>query len=980
MPDRAVAFGPYRLDSRGGLTAGTRSVRLTPKALALLCALVDRAGQVITKDELFAAVWADTTVGDAALVTCIQEIRKALRDDARQPRYVETLHRRGYRFIGKLAPPEHGPGPGAPIAADAEASILVGRDDELAQLHDALARARTGQRHIVFVTGEPGIGKTSLVRAFVAQATGHGEALVAWGQAAEHYGAAEPYLPLLDALARVGRGPSGAQIVRALDQHAPTWLAQMPTLITPAQLHDLRRRTAGVTRDRMLRELTDALEAASQLAPIVLWLDDLHWADVSTVDWLGTFARRPESARFMLVATYRPTEVLARAHPLHGLSAELRRHRHCREIALPTLNRAAVGSYLSARLAPGAARAPEGTEPLSRLGEEVHRRTEGNPLFMVAVVDDLVDRGVLTRVEGRWVLPPTLAELDLGIPADVQRLIARQLERLDAGDVGLLEVASAVGAEFSAAVVAAAMSLRTDEAETACLALVRRQQIIHAAGAEEWPDGTVASRYGFQHALYREALYARVPAGRRVDLHRRVGRHLRQGYGERADEIAGELAMHFERGRDVEQAVRYLSTAGRVASHRGAAREAEAYFGRALALIGALPPSRARAEQEADVRLALCVPLIALHGYGSEAVEAEAGRAKTLCDELGDARRGFAANRVVWNASLMRHPVPQTLAHARALMDLARAIDDPLRLALAHRALGTSLKLAGELREAADLLEQGIVLADRVADDEFVASGEHPGMICRAFAGWVQGLMGCLDVAARLADDAIQHARHRRHLHNLAFALVSSGLVYLFLRDAATARQVGGEVITLAREYRLPQWLGFGHEIEGWARFRQGERAEGLRLQEEGLRHLLATGARTHTGRMYVNLAESYLVMGQTEPARAHLSDAQAHRERHGEHYYAAEMCRVEARLLQQEGAAPEEVERGMQSALGIARGQGAGLLELRAAADLARLWSGCGERDAAREILARSLAPFSAARAWPDVAEALALGEELAS
>jgi DNA-binding winged helix-turn-helix (wHTH) protein/tetratricopeptide (TPR) repeat protein len=976
MPERAVSFGPYRLDSRDGLTVGTRPVRLTPKALALLCFLAGRPGQVVTKAELFGAVWPDTTVGDAALVTCIQEIRKALRDDARRPRYIETLHRRGYRFIGKpAASPERGQGPGASLLTpEPDASTFVGREEELAHLHDLLTRARAGQRHIVFVTGEAGIGKTALVRTFMAQAAERGDVLVAWGQSAEHYGASEPYLPLLEALVRAGRGASGDRFVRALDQHAPTWLAQMPALVGPGRVRELRRRTAGVTSERMLRELTDALEAASDHAPIVLWLEDLHWADVSTIDWLASFARRPERARLVLVGTYRPAEVLGRAHPLHGLPDELRRYRQCLEIPLPPLSRSAVTRYLSMRFAPDA----EATEPLSRLAAEVHQRTEGSPLFMVGVVDDLVDRGVLTHVEGRWAVRPTVTPIELGIPKDLQRLIERQLDRLDPMEARVLEVASVVGADFSAAAVAAAAGAPEGDVETLCHAIARRQQIIHAAGAEEWADGTVASRFGFQHALYREALYARLPAGRCVDLHRRVGDRLAQAYGDRADEIAGELAMHFERGLDVYRAVCSLHTAGRVAGHRGAAHEAEAYFTRALALIGAAPPSRSWAEVEADVHLALCVPLIALHGYGSPAVEAGARRAKALCDELGDPRRRFAANRVVWNASLMRHPVPQTLEHARELMDRARTIDDPPRLALAHRALGTSLKLAGELREADDLLARGVALADRASDDDFVAYGEHPGTICRAFAGWTQALMGCFDAAARLADDAIEHARHRRHPHNLAFALVSSGLVYLFLRGAARAHDIAIEVIALAREYRLPQWLSFGKEIKGWAVFHLGDRAEGIRLQEEGLRDLLATGARTHTSRMFANLAESYLLVGQLDAARAHLSAAHAHRERHGEHYYAAELFRLQARLLALEGAAPEEVEKCLRDAMEIARTQEASLLELRAATWLARLRSERGEREAARDVLSGIDRRLSATRPWPDVTDAEALVCEL--
>jgi DNA-binding winged helix-turn-helix (wHTH) protein/tetratricopeptide (TPR) repeat protein len=912
---QAVSFGPYRLD-RSGLFAGSRHVRLTPKSLALLAFLAERPGQLVTKEELFRAVWPDTAVSDAALVTCIQEIRRVLRDDARRPRYVETLHRRGYRFVGAAVP--------VPVpAAAADATILVGRERELAALHDALAQARAGQRRVVFMTGEPGIGKTSLVRAFVAEAGARGDVLVAWGQSAEHYGASEPYLPVLDALARAGRGPARERLVRVLDQHAPTWLAQMPALAGPGRIRELRRRTAGVTRDRMLRELTDALEAASEHAPIVLWLEDLHWADVSTIDWLASFARRPERARVLVVATYRPADVLDRAHPLRGLQDELRRHGQCAELALPPLGPTAVAEYLAKRFAAEAT--------LAGIAEEVHRHTEGSPLFMVSVVDDLVARGVLVRTGDRWTVEDRGAAVELGIPASVQRLIERQLDRLDAPDQRLLEVASVVGAEFSAAAVACGAELPAPEVEARCHEIARRQHFIHAAGAEEWPDGTVASRFGFQHALYREALHARLPAGRRVELHRRIGDRLAQAHGERAAEIAGELAMHFERGRDAERAVRFLDVAGRVASRRGAAREAEAYFSRALGLIAAMPASRSASELEADVRLALCVPLIALHGYGSSAVEACAGRAKALCDEVDDPRRRFAANRAVWNASLMRHPVPQTLGFARELMSLAQSIDDPPRLALAHRALGTSLKLAGDLPAAADLLAQGAKLADAVADDDFVAYGEHPGSVCRAFAGWAKALMGCVDEAARLAEEAIEHARQRRNPFNLAFALVSSGLVHVFLRVPPRAREIGLEAMAVAREYRLPQWLGFGQEITGWAAFHLGDREDGLRLMEAGLRDVLATGARTHTSRMYANLAESCLALGRTEEARAHVTAGLAHRERHGEHYYAVELLRLRAAVLAAEGAPPEEIARCLAEARDTARAQHAALLEQRA-------------------------------------------------
>ena len=534
----------------------------------------------------------------------------------------------------------------------------------------------------MFVSGEPGIGKTSLVKTFVTAAGAQADVHVTWGQSAEHYGAAEPYLPLLEALTRACRGPSAERFTAALDRHAPTWLAQLPSLLRAGARREAARHSGVVTRERMLRELSDALEAAAETAPIVLWLEDLHWSDVSTIDWLAAFARRPERARVLLIATYRPAEALAPGHPLRAMQDELRRQGGCREIALTPLSRAAVAEYLALRLGtPGHA-----SEVLVRLADEVHQHTDGTPLFVVGVLDDLVNRGVLAQRDDRWAIDDRSAPVALGIPPDLRRLIDRQLDRLERGEARALEVASGVGAEFSAATVAAGAGLPEGEVETTLHELARRQQLIHAMGAEEWPDGTVASRFSFHHALYREALYERLPAGRRVEIHRRVGSRLEQAFGERAGEIAGELAMHFERGRVMPRAIHHLLAAGRSAGHRGAAREAAGYFTRALDLIGASPQDRARDTAEAQVRLALCVPLIAMHGYGSAAVEACATRAQALYDELGDARGRFAAHRVVWNASLMRHPVPRTLAHARELMTLARAAGDPTALALAHRA------------------------------------------------------------------------------------------------------------------------------------------------------------------------------------------------------------------------------------------------------------------------------------------------------
>lgn len=226
-------------------------------------------------------------------------------------------------------------------------------------------------------------------------------------------------------------------------------------------------------------------------------------------------------------------------------------------------------------------------------------------------------------------------------------------------------------------------------------------------------------------------------------------------------------------------------------------------------------------------------------------------------------------------------------------------------------------------------------------------------MVCRVFGAWAKSLMGLPDQAARLADSGVEHARRRDDPHGLAFALVTVGLVYLFQRDVVRADRVAAEVLALSQEHKLPQWVAFGQEIKGWVTCRLGDPAAGIELMERALGRLHATGAVTHSSRMLANLAESYLAAGKPELARLRLDAALTHRANHGEHYYAPELYRLQALVLEKEGAAFETIEASLIEALDIARQQEAGLLALRAAKTLAEHWSVQGKPEAARELLA---------------------------
>ena len=285
-----------------------------------------------------------------------------------------------------LAPP---PAPRAPVAPlPAPPPRLVGRAAELAQLHACFAQARQGARQIVFVTGEAGMGKTTLVDAFVAEVAAAQTAWIGRGQCIDHSGAGEAYLPLLDALGRLGRGPAGAQLVACVRQYAPTWLGQLAAVVGEEARAAGGPPGPGVTPQRMLRELAEALEACTAAHPLLLVLEDLHWSDASTVEALALLARRREAARLLVLGTYRPVELILRQHPLKAGKQELQLHGHCAEVPLGYLPVAAVQAYLAQR-GPAAAATAE-------WAAWVHRRTEGQPLFMVHVVEELARGGRLT--------------------------------------------------------------------------------------------------------------------------------------------------------------------------------------------------------------------------------------------------------------------------------------------------------------------------------------------------------------------------------------------------------------------------------------------------------------------------------------------------------------------------------------------------------------------------------------------------------
>jgi DNA-binding winged helix-turn-helix (wHTH) protein/tetratricopeptide (TPR) repeat protein len=577
----------------------------------VLLYLLQRPGQLVTKTELLDACWSETAVSDTVLKVCIRQIREALKDDARSPKFIETSHRRGYRFVGKISntdelqAPERDRGHSEAIEYSVPSVEVVGRSTELERLIALFKRAQTGERQVVFVTGEAGIGKTALVDAFLKTLRSDPESgiHIAHGQCLEQYGAAEAYLPVLEAIARLSRETSDTNVVDLLFRIAPTWVAQIPTLMNASDVATLRREILGATRDRMVREMAETLEVLSRNKSCVLVLEDLHWSDYSTVDLVSALAVRGEAARLMLIGTYRPVDLILQKHPFKAVMQELQVHSRCELIPLEYLSELAITDYLSKRFAWN-----QFPDDLARV---IQHRTEGNPLFMVNLVDFFVAQGLITQEEGTWRLVSRLEDLEVGMPENIRQMITRQIERLSIEDQQILEAASLCGMRFSALAVASALGIDLIEVEDKCEELTRKSYLLKASGTGEFPDGTVSARYGFMHSLYLNTLQERIPAARASRLHLRIAEEGETIYRDRVGEIAAELAMHFEQGRDYQRAIKYLRLSADIDSRRYAGREAVENLEHALELVGRLPePERQAAritliEQRGMVRRAM---------------------------------------------------------------------------------------------------------------------------------------------------------------------------------------------------------------------------------------------------------------------------------------------------------------------------------------------------------------------------------------
>ena len=955
-------FPPFRLDAvNAQLWRGDQEIRLRRKTFDVLLYLVDHPGQLVTKAALLDAIWAEVSVGDSMPATCVAELRRALDDGARVPRFIETVHGRGYRFIAKLKTSASLAPQSVP---NSPRTIMVGRHDELAQLQSWYSRVLEGQREVIFVAGEAGIGKSTFVEAFLDSLAEQGAVRIARGQCVEQYGAGEPYMPVLEALSRQGQEPGGERLIELLNRFAPMWLAQMPALLTREERVRLLSETQGVTQQRMLREMTQALEALATETPLVLFLEDLQWSDFSTLELIASIARRKELARLLIIGTYRPVEILANDHPLRTMKQELEFHRHCEELRLKLLTKEDVVDYLAKRVA-GDASTRFGT-----LAPVIHDRTDGNPLFMVNMVDYLIVNAEPLAdselSEAKWAERLRAHQLDA--LRSIRHMIERNLERLKPEEQIVLEAASVAGTEFSSAAVAAALECPQNEVEACCTRLSRREQFVSEQGPTTWPDGTVATSFRFHHALYQEVLYDRLAAGQRFELHPRIAMREEAAYGDHAAEIATELAHHYNCANNRNKAIHYFRLAGDRSVGRAGFMEAEEHYRGALKLLIELPQVTERDRQELTLQISLGTVLLTSENWSHPETASVFARAEELAKRLGENSQLVSAllGLLISCTGSGRFRLAREVGER--MLRVADDSGDPDSLSVAHTFLGETLMEGAQYLDAQKHLELG---SRYCAESESGGLGGW-GLIAPALLSNALLVLGYPDRARMEAEKALFTVRSA-HFSKRGGTRLWLGFFFGMMRDVQGTVENAQAMKVLA--LKGPVWSGLADYYAGKALMLEDKWREAATYLRKAITFQDSVGLFGVLRFLKFDQVELLANQGSFEDAFVLVSEAINDQEL--PHLWSPSL-RQRADLLVQSKADISTIEEAYRAAIDCAREQKARYFELQATTHFAG-WLKSQQRSAeAQTLLGEVYNWFTEGFDTPALSEAKTLLDEL--
>jgi predicted ATPase/transcriptional regulator with XRE-family HTH domain len=898
-----------------------------------------------------------------------------------------------------------------------QGSVVVAREQKLERLERSLAVAMAGQGQMLFTTGEAGSGKTTLLGEFSRRAQElYPDLIVASGACHVHTGVGDPYLPFREILAMLtgdveARWASGVisrdhalRLWRLLPYAIDTLVTHCPALLdtlaprqalaaraalhTPEaspwrdRLHTLlaSSRSQNLDQSHLFEGCAALLQKLAARSPLLLILDDLHWADVSSIGLLFHLGRTIGQSRILIVGAYRPEEVMSdwqgASHPLSSVVSELKRYYGQNQLSLDQVDTAEGRHFVDALL---------DVEP-NRLNESfrqaLFRQGHGHPLFTVELLRDLQDRGALLQDQGgRWQL---VSNLEWGmLPARVEGVIEKRVGRLQPEFQKILAVASVEGETFTAEVVARVLGMEEQEVVNwLSNNLQKDHRLIYAQGMQRLHNQRI-SLYRFSHHLVQKYLYQKLDDVERSYLHEAVGNTLEMIYHDREElaEVIGRLAWHFQEAGIFEKAVHYRLRAGQAAVRLSANKEAIGHLSQGLALLEKLPETPERNRQELALQITLGVPVTATEGYASPAVEKVYNRARALSRQTGDRSQIFQALYGLWRFSVIGGNLEAARGFGNELMNLALQSQDLDFLVEAHRGLGCNLFHLGDLLAARRVLEQGIALYERDRHRTHAFHyGHDPAVSCFSYLFHTLILLGYPEQAMARLHEVVDLADTLDHPFTLTYThIYGAAMGHQLQRNVEGVQAWAESGLALADKHGFPQWLAHGTILYGWALAVQGAFREGILQLEQGMAMWQKTGAGLVSSYHLCLLAEIHARAGDQEAGLMAVDRGLASVARTGECFAEAELYRVRGELLclSSDAIAAEEAFR---QAIQIARQQEAKSLELRSILSLSRLRQRQGRQADAREILAAIYAWFTEGFETADLQEARRMLNELKS
>jgi len=839
---------------------------------------------------------------------------------------------------------------------------FVGRERELELLIDGFQRAKEGRGQAFSIVSEAGVGKSRLLYEFRKAVTSEdvmfleGKCLSYSRGVAHHL-----HIDTLKANFDITEGDGDLEIREKVQRGLKILRADEATTL-PYLLELLSVKESGLDKipmspeakkDRIMEAFKRITLKGSEIRPLILAYEDLHWADKSSEDLLKYLLESIPGARVLMIFTYRPEFV----HTWGGKSY----HSQVNLNRLSNRESLAMVYYLL------------GTKEIERdLEELILEKTEGVPFFIEEFIKSLRDLKIIERKDSRYYLAKDIK--DVIVPSTIQDVIMARVDSLPEGAKGVLLAGSVAGREFSQDLIEMVLALSEREL-LSHLSALKDSELLYERGV--YPQST----YIFKHALIQDATYQSLLKSTRQKYHRKIAQVLEKDFADTVETQPELLAHHYTEAGLNEQAVSYWYQAGQRATQRWALFEAMNHLSKGLEVLMSLPDTLERARQELDLQITLGPVLMAVKGFASLDAERAYARARELCQQVGETPQLFPVLCGLFRFHMVRAEFQATRELAEQLFSLAQRLQDPALLLEAHRVMGQTMFWLGETAPARAHFEQGMALYDpqQHRSHAFVY-GQDPGVACRGFGAKGIWLLGYPDQALQSIHGALTLAQEFTHPFSLAFALTIAATVHQYRLEAQTVRQHAEELIGLSTEQGFPNWLAIGTILRGWALTAQGKGAEGISQMRQGLVARRAMGAELRRPYFLTLLAEAYGKVGQPEEGLTVLVEALAMVNKTGERNWEAELHRRKGELLliKQEPKVGEAQECFWQ-ALDTARRQQAKSLELRAGMSLSRLWRQQEKQEEAHQLLVEIYGWFTEGFDTADLKEAKALLEKLA-